>query len=466
MPSATPSATKRKTSLVGRVALASALATALGSMLASVAGGLSAVELVKNHDDMSLLDATADLAEEVEEELAEDDDGPDPDDIFIPRELPADPFGAALADELADVRLFGARAALHLDGAYVAGDLSLPRPAPGRCASARAADGPLRVCTAQRGQLSVTLAINSERADAQRNLLGLGALIGMFVGALISGLTSFGLARWALRPLSDLRDRVALVRAEDLSTTEFTEPYQHSELEVLRVAIAELIERLGAALTEAQGFAGEAAHELRTPLATLAAELELLAESSEPPDSANLARLRRQVGGLVALVQRLLVLARPGKLDPRATEPVDLQDVFDAVVDDLAPAAQQRVRVRAEDDVLIRGDSALLYALVSNALGNALKFSTDAVDARAYVDDGHCIIDVIDDGPGVPLSEQQKVFAPFYRAPSSRAGGQPGHGVGLALIAHVAAAHGGSAAFVASARGACLRITLPMWTPS
>src|SRR5690606_2363817 len=158
---------------------------------------------------------------------------------------------------------------LHLDGRFVAGDVSLPRLPPGRCSPAMAPDGPLRVCSVRRGSLELILAVSATRQSEQRGLFGLGALMGMPVGVLVSGVTSYGLARWALGPLWDLRDRVAVVRAEEPSQAALSEPYRHAELELLRVAIAELVERLAAALGEAQSFAGHAAHELRTPLAML-----------------------------------------------------------------------------------------------------------------------------------------------------------------------------------------------------
>jgi signal transduction histidine kinase len=78
---------------------------------------------------------------------------------------------------------------------------------------------------------------------------------------------------------------------------------------------------------------------------------------------------------------------------------------------------------------------------------------------------GRVITTVEDHGPGVPSQEQQRVFEPFYRTSAARASTVRGHGIGLALIAHVAAGHGGQAAFREVTRGALLEVNLPAWTP-
>src|SRR5262249_19172723 len=148
-----------------------------------------------------------------------------------------------------------------------------------------------------------------------------------------------------------------------------------------------------------------------------------------------------------ALVQRLLVLAQPARLDARQAELVDLSDVATAALAGLPAAAQARVAIAVADDVVVRGDAALLRALLHNGIENALKFSGDQVAVRIAEVDGAAQLDVIDRGPGVPPEERSRVFRPFYRAAAVRAQGTGGHGIGLSLIARVAWRHGGTAAF-------------------
>ena len=101
---------------------------------------------------------------------------------------------------------------------------------------------------------------------------------------------------------------------------------------------------------------------------------------------------------------------------------------------------------------------------IDNALDNALKFSGVApVTVRLTASSAEIICEIRDSGPGVPRSERERVFEPFYRAAAVSSNGVRGYGLGLALIAHVARAHGGAASFVEVETGALLRLTFPLW---
>jgi signal transduction histidine kinase len=127
------------------------------------------------------------------------------------------------------------------------------------------------------------------------------------------------------------------------------------------------------------------------------------------------------------------------------------------------PDARARIAAQSEDELLVRGDAALLASMLENALGNALKFTDDTIDLRITSHGAQAWIEVIDRGPGVPSDERRLVFALFYRTVSARAQGAVGHGLGLALIARVAQAHGGQAEFIEAPRGAHLRVQIPRW---
>ena len=166
-------------------------------------------------------------------------------------------------------------------------------------------------------------------------------------------------------------------------------------------------------------------------------------------------RSRSTVARLSLLVERLLVLAMPGS-GTAATELVSLRDVLEDTVAGLAPADRERVALELNGDVSLRGDSALLSSMVSNAISNALKFG-HRVTAR-LIEDG---LQFDDDGPGVPVDERVRVFEPLYRGQAARSARIAGHGLGLALIAHVARQHGGTAAFEEGAPGARLSLRFP-----
>ncbi|UJR79928.1 sensor histidine kinase [Sandaracinus amylolyticus] len=434
-------------SLRARVALASAGAAALAGAVAAIVAGWTAEQLVRAHDDDALLAHTRALADEVRDEEDEPDDDEGPSDL-----------GAILADELDEVPVVGARAAVYDDEGHVlAGDAQLSPLPPGSCADV----GSLRACTVSYGARRLTLAASEGAARDHRSLFVIALLAGALVGALAGGASAARIAGVALAPLSALRDRVRAIDPGAPRVDRIAAPEHDAELEDLRAAIAELVERLAVALAQARSFASNAAHELRTPLASVAGELELLDERSDPEA---IARTRAQVARLVELVQRLLVLARAEPIDRAHAEAIDLGDVVREVIDRLPDAS--RVRTSVADDVIVSGDAALLDALISNALSNALKFSDDVVDVEVTLAGDEARIDVRDRGPGIATEDRARVFDAFYRSRAARASGTPGHGIGLALIAHVATAHGGRVEIVPSERGLHLRAHLPRWTPS
>ena len=446
-------------SLVRRVALAAALAAGLGGAAAAVAVGTTATGLLSSHDEETVRAATFELAREVEEEvldLAEDDPR-------LLREHPRRLYEEALADELPDLDLPEARARIDGPEGLVAGDPRLPRAALGACETDSFAGSPVHVCAAPIGdRWTLTLTTSAADARARLPLLGWAALVGVVLGALSGGLASHYAAVWALGPLARLSERVRAVRPSDPRPEVLAPPLEHRELEVLRVAIAELVEQLSAALASARGFAAEAAHELRTPLTTIAGELELLAESATAEDALAVEATRRRVADLVTLVQRLLILAQSDPVTGAGA--VDLGDVLEAARAALPPAARERLDAAADDDVLVRGDATLLGALLTNAIDNALKFSERRVEVRIGREGDEARITVRDEGPGVAAEDRERVFAPFFRSAAARRSGALGHGVGLALIAHVAKVHGGSAQIDSTrGKGTRLEVRLPVF---
>lgn len=453
---------RRGKSLVGRVALASALAAGIGGAAAALAVGTTATGLLSIYDEDTLRSAAFRLASEVKEEALDIVD----DDPLALRARGTLVYDAALADELTDVDLPEARARIDGPEGHIAGDPRLPPAELGTCEDGMYAGRPVHLCAVPfAAQHTLTLAMSARDARARLPLLGWSALVGVLVGALIGGIASRRAVVWALRPLTTLSSRVRAVRPNDPRPEVLAPPLEHRELEALRSAIALLVEQLSGALASARGFAAEAAHELRTPLTTVAGELELLAEAS-PGDAAAVEAARRRVSDLVTLVQRLLILAQADPLDVSGGDAVDLADVLDAVREDLPEPARARVQGEVEDDVLVRGDPALLRALLSNAIGNALKFSEGAVEVRIGREGDEACIEVEDRGPGIATEDLERVFAPFFRSAAARGSGALGHGVGLALIAHVAKVHGGGARIDSKpGEGTRLEVRLPRWTP-
>lgn len=430
-------------SLARRVAVASAGAALLGGIVAAAGAGFATEGLLDARDDDQLRHAARELAAELVDELREDGGA-------------TEAWQEALLDELEDVELPGARAAVHLGGARVAGDPALVPRAPGGCSIVALPDGDHRVCSVQHGEATVTLAARAVDAAGQRRLFAWAALIGVLFGAAAGGGASALVARWALAPLRRLRDRVRQIAPDAPRVAPIAEPLSYAEVEDLRLALAELVERLSASLAQAQRFAMDAAHELRTPLTTLSGELELLSEQPGTLDHQSLAPLRTEVERLVALVERLLALATPATDLGAASEVIDLEEVVRA----LAAPMSSRITIEAEPEVLVRGDATLLRIALQNGIDNALKFSEGPVNVKVWSEGPSALVDINDQGPGMTSEERARVFEPFYRTPAARAG-VAGHGIGLALVAHVAKGLDGQVELADVARGTCLRLRLP-----
>ena len=413
---------------VNRAALASlGLAVTAALLTAAITCGLAAV-LLQRAEDRRLHDAAVVLGSELKEpgaqaRLAE-----------IVEEEHAETTHMGLAFALFDV-----------SGRRLAGDSRITFLPPGACALLT---GDFRACSTDAGLIVV-----AGGAHASTVQLLLAALLASLLVALGAFFVSRPLAKSVVSPLLQLQTRLARLDAATITHVELGPLSGVAEVDALRTTIEVLLGRVDEALTQASRFASDAAHELRTPLSTIQGELDLLLQEAPTPAAVN--RLRSTVARLSLLVERLLVLATPGS-GTAATELVSLRDVLEDTVAGLAPADRERVALELNGDVSLRGDSALLSSMVSNAISNALKFG-HRVTAR-LIEDG---LQFDDHGPGVPVDERVRVFEPLYRGHAARSARIAGHGLGLALIAHVARQHGGTAAFEEGAPGARLTVRFP-----
>lgn len=424
----------RSQTLTSRVVWGTVVAASIAAVVsASAAAGLSGW-LMLRAEDRRLLDAAQVLADE----LVSGEEG-----------SPAE----ALEHETSETSHMGLVFSVFDETGRVAGDARLPRLQPGRCDSV--AGHPLRVCSVS-SSVGLEISAAGAHSDVGAMLAG-AALAAALLAAAVAWVVSRSVARTAIGPLTRLEQRLVAIDRPDLKA-ELGTAEGVIEVDRLRATLEGLLARLLGALAHAERFAADAAHELRTPLTAVRAELELLAEQS-PSQAQQLQRARQTLARLEALVERLLVLATPERSQPARDEAVSLRDVVEDVVASLPPAEHGRVSV-GEGDVTVRGDSSLLQALVSNALSNALKFGTRASVAIG-LDGRQAVLRVDDDGPGVPPSERDRVFEPFFSSAQARMQGKAGHGLGLAIIAHIARRHGGSARFDEATGGARLEVRLP-----
>ena len=221
-----------------------------------------------------------------------------------------------------------------------------------------------------------------------------------------------------------------------------------SEFRQLSRSFNQMLERLNNAFTAQRQFTGNAAHELRTPLALLQAQLELF--SAEHPDmqpetAEFLSLLREQTERLTRLTKTLLEMSNLRQV--ARNERIRLAPMIEEIFTDLAPLSDKcGVTLTAEGDGIMTGSDALIYRLIFNLTEKAVKYNRPGGSVRVSVaqEPEKLLIRVSDNGCGIPEEYQQSIFQPFFRVDKSRSREYGGAGLGLSLVWEIADIHGGS----------------------
>jgi signal transduction histidine kinase len=282
--------------------------------------------------------------------------------------------------------------------------------------------------------------------DALRPMLLIGVPVLLL---LVAGLTWFLLGR-TLAPVSAIRAKFASITANDLHERV---PVPETRDEVARLArtMNATLDRLEQAVERHKRFVADAAHELRSPLATLRTRLEL--GRREAPRLATEALT--DVERIQRLAEDLLLLARLDAGEPPACDEVDLGQVAteEAV---RRRGGRARIELDIAGDVVVRGSRTHLARMIGNLLDNAVRHAESTVTVRVTPP---ARVEVIDDGPGIPPEHRESVFDRFTRLDEARARDAGGSGLGLAIARDIARTHGGTLV-VAGDRGSCLRADL------
>lgn len=268
--------------------------------------------------------------------------------------------------------------------------------------------------------------------------------------------------RLGLRPIKKLRDEIAARSPLDLRP--IVESSVPREIAPVVVTLNRLFTMLRTAVQSQQQFIANTAHQLRTPITGMQAQLDLLAaEPAAQPIKGRLLTLQEGIRQLAHSANQLLTLARA---DPAAniaakTQPVDLHAIVGEVVAkffDRALQANIDLGVEAQP-VSIHADPSLLDDLLSNLIDNALKYTPagGSVTASAGAQNGKAFLAVEDTGPGIPEAERQRVRQRFYRLPNSRGHGS---GLGLAIVEEIARLYGASVSIGTGANGRGTRVLL------
>jgi two-component system sensor histidine kinase MprB len=325
----------------------------------------------------------------------------------------------------------------------------------------------LRVLTAAlpRGQGALQVARPLDEVDRQLDRIVLVLLVvGASGVALAAGLGAI-VARTALAPVARFTRRTEeLAAAPDPS--ERIEVVGSDELARLARSFNTTLDALERSVEAQRGLVADASHELRTPIASLRANIQTLEDAERLPPGEREA-LRADIVGeldeLTALVADIVELARGSK----PGEAVD-----DVRLDEIATAVVERARTRAADralfavDVeptLVRGEPERIQRAISNLVDNALKWSPPGGEVELTLENG--TLSVRDHGPGFAQADVPHVFERFYRARGAR--GMPGSGLGLAIVRQAAEAHGGAVeAANAPGGGALMRVSFGPSAPA
>ena len=295
---------------------------------------------------------------------------------------------------------------------------------------------------------------------------GLPFLLGLPVLALLVG---WAVAR-GLRPLATLTTALSL--REPGSRERIVLPDAPRELRPVLAALNEQLARQEDALERERRFSADVAHELRTPLASIMLNLESAMETidlDEIQDS-----MAGAHGSAAALAHRIEQLLSLAKLEVGAASscpaPVDLLDVADRVVDEFAPVIRDRGVELAcserSDAVLVQGYEPAPVALLRNLLENSLRYVPRGgrIQLAIMQSRQEATLEVIDNGPGIPVERRHAVFARFHREDGSRG---EGYGLGLSIVARAASLHRASIELLDAPRGQGLRVrvSIPLMCP-
>jgi len=296
------------------------------------------------------------------------------------------------------------------------------------------------------------------------------------IGLLVAGFAGFSIARRALLPLDQMAARAEQITARSLHERIVVENPQ-DELGHMARALNHLLERLEQAFQQLQRFTADAAHELRTPLASIRMLGEMALEEKKPE-----AVYREAIGGMLEetarlnqTIEGLLLLAKTETIDAEASSaPFLLPELIDEIIALLDVLLEERhILVRQESVAQVIGvvhaDRSLIRIALLNVLHNAIKFSPENSTIRISYS---CVskddrplqrVCIRDSGPGIAEGEQERIFERFFTSASQRTVMQSGAGLGLSITKLIVDRSGGSVFFerVADGDGANCCISLP-----
>jgi signal transduction histidine kinase len=312
--------------------------------------------------------------------------------------------------------------------------------------------------------ISYTQASDSLTTLARVLAIGTPLLFGLLA------LATWLLTGYTLRPIAALRRGAAEVTGTGVPRA-LPVPPARDEVRLLAVTLNDMLARLTEAQQRQRDLVSDTAHELRSPIASIRAQLEVALDHPDGLDWTETARdVHADTLRLARLTEDLLLLAR---LDgqPLRRKPTDLAAVCESVAARYA-TARVPVRVEAAGACVVTGDQDALARLLVNLLDNAVRHAASRVCVSVRADGGWAVLTVADDGPGIASQDAERAFGRFARLDDarSRPGGkgatEEGAGLGLAIVKSTAEAHGGSVSLDDARPGLRAVVRLPLTASS
>ena len=290
------------------------------------------------------------------------------------------------------------------------------------------------------------------------------------VVTILSAAIAYFVSGRALKPLQQLAQQAQRVDQDSIATVRLDEDTVQ-EFRQLSRSVNRMLDGLAQSFELQRQFAGNAAHELRTPLAILQTKLELFAEEHPAMDAETaglVSSLREQLDRLTALVHTLLEMSNLQSVS--RTDQIALAPLVEEILTDLTSLAQKNNISLQQDcaELGMVGSDALIYRLVFNLVENGIKYNRldGAVRVTLRREKQTAVLRVADTGPGIPADCRESIFQPFFRVDKSRSREMGGVGLGLALVREIAVLHGGSVTVESSSEnGTTFVVTLPLAQP-
>ena len=292
------------------------------------------------------------------------------------------------------------------------------------------------------GEITFTI----KQAGSQFNIWGAAGLaLMLFLG---TGATWL-MAGKALKPLRELTGTIEGIGGNDLSRRVEHQDRQ-DEIGQLAVSFNHMMDKVSASFERQQRFSASAAHELKTPLATILVNLDVL-DMEEKASAAQMERVlsivRTNTERMIQLVDNLFQLT--AKTGDGMCEEVLLEEMFAEILEEQTPqldAKHLSVSLSGLSGMKLAGNPTMLYRAMSNLVENAVKYNREnsSISISASRQEGNTIIKISDTGIGIPEEECERIFEPFYRVDQSRSRSVGGSGLGLALVKDIVEKHGGS----------------------